>query len=183
VKRVIIVVSVAVLSAASLAGCGRTEELARARLLDDQAPTILGVDIVVDEAGHAVLTARASDPDGGALVYNWGSRALSPPVMSDSSVLIEGDSVDPGVVVAHLVVQDEVGGLATARVELARDGACALCGAQAITIVPTPSDEPCVHVHDRCIARCSANEPLAPPEAGCACECAAGMALCRTNPS
>lgn len=166
-----------------VSGCGRTGEPDTSPLVGDAPPRIDGIDVEVDAAGLAMLTARAIAPAGGDLLYNWGARALHPPVLSESQVVLDGARVDPGTVTAHLVVQGELGAVATAQVSFYRDGACPLCGTRDVRVVETPADEPCVYVHARCIARCRADAPYGPLGASCANECAAGMALCRTNPS
>ena len=175
--------SIVVVLSSALLGCGGMDSGATAQLIGNSPPRIEAVEVAVDSSGLALLSATASDAEGGTLLYNWGSRSLSPPVVSESQIVLDSAQVDPGTVTAHLVVQDALGRLATAQVVFARDAGCALCGSYAVTLMPTPIDEPCVVVHERCITSCSPDERLAAVDAGCASECAVGLALCRTNPS
>jgi hypothetical protein len=153
----------------------------------DRQPRLESLDVLVDDQGRATLTANAHDPEGGPLIYKWGSRALDPVVITGQEIRIEPASVEPGSHVVNLVVQDGAGGLASARITFSRDNAtCALCGTRKVVVEPTPSvDEPCVMSHARCVAGCDMRDGTPEPvlDLECTVECAGQLALCRTNPS
>ncbi len=169
--------SVLVLPCVLVCAAACTDATALSPSLLAGTPRIDGIEIEIDSAGFVLLTAHASDELGRALVYNWGSRALDPPVRSESQVVLDGVELRGNAAVAHLVVQDVEGRLASARVLSLVDGTY---GAEA---VPDRADEPCVLIHDRCVGACAVEPPSRALDRACASECAVRIALCRTKPS
>jgi hypothetical protein len=151
-------------------------------LSSDRGPIVDRVDISLDGAGRAVVSAQAADPDDDSLMFFWGSAAVTQIVQPVSVLTIEPSAAAIYSPTAHLVVQDPAGATASATVIFPPQRDCPLCATPHITTAALPdADEPCAIFHAECIAQCDASGEVA-DAAQCASACGATLALCRTDP-